>query len=176
MERDCLSRKLTTSCYPEPDSTSMLVSLNTLLWSPRATTTTFDETSESTGSDSEQSSSTGQSSVTDDELNNGINELTVDCVGGASLKAFSEINSQNVVFGESSFELSCDDVVESDTAIVEGDDTSCHGDNEESVVCDISEVVEPEFVFGDQLVDVTESGSGFYLSEDDDVSTRTRVI
>ena len=187
VERDCLSRKLNTNCYNKESNTSMLVSLNTLLWAPRPTTATSDETSESNGSDSEPSSSTGQSGSTDDELNNGISELTVDGVKQNSLKDFPEIE-QNLLFGET--ELYTDTFV-GNTVVVGGSqeeveeskDSSCDGDSElEDCAlcdpCDFGDGVEPEFAFGDQLVDVTESSgdSGFYLSDDDDVSVLVKRV
>ena len=58
----------------------MLVSLSKFLWAPRLSTSLCDENSDSTTSDSEQGSSSGHSASTDDELNNGISELTVDSI------------------------------------------------------------------------------------------------
>ena len=162
----------------------MLVSLNTLLWAPRPTTATSDENSESTGSDSEPSSSTGQSGTTDDELNNGISELTVDSARQNLLKDLPEIE----VYGET--ELYADTFVGNTVVVggsqedVEGSkDSSRDGDSELDDCalcdpCDFGDGVEPEFAFGDQLVDVTESSgdSGFYLSDDDDVSKLVKCV
>ena len=162
----------------------MLVSL---LWTPRPSTTIFDETSESTSSDSDQSSSIGQAGSTDDELNNGISGLSVDGLGrhspGKSLVSVVDgvhTYMDSYLGSELCAGVGSDCVVGGDSQEeVQGSmDSSRDGDSEQDE-CDLGdgcEGVEPEFAFGDQLVDlnaVTECDgeSGFYLTDDDDVST-----
>jgi len=159
MESDCLTKRLNS--YPSDTPDSMMVSFNTLLW--HTTPTTFEDVSES---DSEISSSLGQNGSTDDELNNQISELTVDCVqplNGGSVEFTDDCVGSEVMIGGDGQVLGSGDTSRECETTIEDD----------CVLCDGCGGVEPEYAFGDQLVDVRKSvgDSAFYLTdEEDDVS------
>ena len=143
--------------------------------------------SESTSSDSEPEQWYWPAlEVTDDELNNGISELSVDGVphGKGLVSVVDGVHTymDSYLGNELCASVGSDCVVGGDSqeAVQGSMDSSRDGDSErdECDPCDLGdgcEGVEPEFAFGDQLVDLNamtecDGDSGFYLTDDDDVS------
>ena len=191
IDSDCLSRKLSSGkCLDSTESSttdSMLVSLSKFLWAPRLSTSLCDENSDSTASDSEQGSSSDHSGSSDDELNTGINDLTVDSINSNA----NVLDSQSVCT-HSYAEIVTTDIVEDCTVSgdsqgdVEGSGDSSRDCDEENEMddcvfddlCDFKvpdsgfvDGGEPEYAFGDQVVDMNSvpgfsCDGGFYVHDD----------